>query len=78
MLRDLRGSPVRFAVVDEPFGALDAENRETLARSFAGMLGSVGLEQAFVVSHDAALLAAMPARILITRDGSASRVELQR
>lgn len=78
MLRELRGSPVSFAVVDEPFGPLDAENREALARSFAGMLGSVGLEQAFVVSHDAALLDAMPARIVVVREGNSSRLELER
>ena len=78
MLRELRGSRVAWALVDEPFGALDAENREQLARTFAGMLGSVGLEQAFVVSHDAALLDALPSKIQITRDGSKSRISLER
>lgn len=74
MLRDVRGSRVGWALVDEPFGALDVANRATLARTFASMLGSVGLEQAFVVSHDAALLDALPCRITITRDGSSSRI----
>ena len=77
MLRDLRGSPVRFALVDEPFGPLDAENREGLARSFAGMLGSVGLEQAFVVSHDAVLLDALPARIIVTRERGFSTLSME-
>ncbi len=77
MLRDLRGSPVRFALVDEPFGPLDAENREGLARSFAGMIGSVGLEQAFVVSHDAQLLDALPARIVVTRDRGFSTLTME-
>jgi rubrerythrin len=78
MLRELRGCRVAWTLVDEPFGALDAENREQLARTFAGMLGSVGLEQAFVVSHDAALLDALPCKIQITRDGSKSCISLER
>lgn len=72
MLRELKGSRVAWSIVDEPFGPLDAENREALARTFAGMLGSVGLEQAFVVSHDAALLEALPARIVVRRENDAS------
>lgn len=77
MLRERRGSPLEVAFVDEPFGELDLENRDALARTFAGLLSSVGLEQAFVVSHDAQLLAAMPARIVVTRDGSSSRMTLE-
>jgi DNA repair exonuclease SbcCD ATPase subunit len=77
MLRDVRSSTVAWAIVDEPFGPLDAENREALARTFAGMLSSVGLEQAFVVSHDAALLEALPARIVVHRDGNSSRATLE-
>lgn len=76
MLREKRGATLDVAFVDEPFGPLDAENREVLARTFASLLSSVGLEQAFVVSHDAALLDALPNRILITRDGNASRARL--
>lgn len=76
MLRDLRGSPCAWAQVDEPFGPLDTENRATLARTFAGMLSAVGLEQAFVVSHDAALLDALPHRIEVIRKGDRSVVGL--
>jgi DNA repair exonuclease SbcCD ATPase subunit len=76
MLRERRGSPLALAVVDEPFGPLDKRNRTTLARTFASMLGSVGLEQAFVVSHDEALLSALPSRIVIVRDGKRSRAEV--
>lgn len=77
MLRELRGSPVAWAMVDEPFGALDAENRDELAKVFTSMLGGVGLLQAFIVSHDTTLLEALPARILITREGSTSRLTLE-
>jgi DNA repair exonuclease SbcCD ATPase subunit len=77
MLRELRGSPVSWAVVDEPFGFLDATNREALARTFSAMLGAVGLDQAFVVSHDAALLDSLPSRLVIVRDGDASRLEIE-
>lgn len=77
MLRELKGSRVAWSIVDEPFGPLDAENRDGLARMFGGMLGSVGLEQAFVVSHDAALLETLPARIVVRRDGDASYASVE-
>lgn len=77
MLRELRETRAAWATIDEPFGPLDAENRNALAASFAGMLGSVGLEQAFVVSHDAALLDALPGRIEIMRDGSRSTLTVR-
>lgn len=78
MLRDRRGARCAWATVDEPFGALDEENRENLARTFAGLLGAVGLEQAFVVSHDAALLDALPSTIEIVRSGDKSVARLVR
>lgn len=77
MLRDIRDTRAAWATIDEPFGPLDAENRQALASSFAGLLGSVGLEQAFVVSHDAALLDALPGRIEITREGSSSSIAIR-
>jgi DNA repair exonuclease SbcCD ATPase subunit len=77
MLRERRGSPLEVAFIDEPFGELDLENRDALARMFAGLLGSVGLEQAFVVSHDAQLLAGLPARVVVTREGNTSRLDLE-
>lgn len=73
MLRDRRSSTFAVAQVDEPFGPLDAENRASLAQTFAGMLGTVGLEQAFVVSHDTALLDALPSRIEIVKTGNVSK-----
>lgn len=77
MLRELRGSPAAWAVVDEPFGFLDATNREALARTFTSMLGSFGLEQAFIVSHDAALLDAIPTKLVIVRDGTKSEIVVE-
>jgi DNA repair exonuclease SbcCD ATPase subunit len=76
MLRELRGSSCAFAMVDEPFGALDAENRAALAGTFSSMLGAVGLEQAFVVSHDTALLDALASRVLISRHRDHSSIEV--
>jgi DNA repair exonuclease SbcCD ATPase subunit len=76
MLRELRGSACSFALVDEPFGSLDLRNRRILAQVFTGFLGSVGLEQAFVISHDAALLDSLPGRIEITRNGDASTIKV--
>jgi DNA repair exonuclease SbcCD ATPase subunit len=78
MLREVRGTPVGWATIDEPFGPLDTENREHLARVLGAMLGTVGLEQAFVVSHDVALLDALPHRILIERlDTGVSTVRME-
>lgn len=77
MLRRVRGARVAWATIDEPFGPLDAELREALARVFSGMLGSVGLEQAFVVSHDQALLDSLPHRLLIERADGVSTVHLE-
>lgn len=77
MLRELRGSTIAFALVDEPFGALDARNRNELAMTFAAMLGMVGLEQAFVVSHDVALLDALPSGIDVVRNGDVSKANLR-
>jgi DNA repair exonuclease SbcCD ATPase subunit len=77
MLTRLRSSRSAWAIVDEPFGSLDVENREQLARTFAGMLGSVGLEQALIVSHDPALLTALPNRIVVDKDGAASTARVE-
>lgn len=77
MLRRMRSSQAAWAIVDEPFGSLDTENREQLARTFAGMLGSVGLAQALVVSHDPLLLSALPHRIVINKDGVNSTLTLE-
>lgn len=74
MLRDFRGSPMAFALVDEPFGALDACNRKSLAVTFSAMLDAVGLQQTFVVSHDVALLDALPHGVEVVRDGARSGV----
>jgi len=77
LLRRLRGAPAAWAIVDEPFGPLDSENREQLARSFAGMLNSVGLEQALVVSHDMVLLSGLPSKLVINKTGSGSKIRLE-
>lgn len=77
MLRERRGSPFEVAFIDEPFGELDLENRDALARTFCGLLSTVGLEQAFVVSHDAQLLAGFPSKLVVTREGNTSRIELE-
>lgn len=77
LLRDARGSRISFALVDEPFGALDAANRDYLAAQFASMMGAVGLEQAFVVSHDAALLDALPHTLVVHRHETTSTLSME-
>jgi DNA repair exonuclease SbcCD ATPase subunit len=76
MLRDRRSSTWGVALVDEPFGFLDAENRDAMAQKFNGLLSSVGLVQAFVVSHDAELLESMASKIEIVRDREGSTIKL--
>lgn len=76
MLKELRSSRCAFAEIDEPFGALDAENRRGLTNVFSGMLNAVGLEQAFIVSHDTELLDSLPGRVLITRCDGFSKINL--
>ena len=77
MLRELRHSTANFALIDEPFGSLDPENRGLLAQTFASMLGAVGLEQAFVVSHDTRILDALPTRIEIVSHGERSTIHMK-
>lgn len=75
-LRDARGSELGVVCIDEPFGALDGTNRIALARHLQQMVGSK-FEQAFVVAHDAAIMEALPKRIVVevTDGGSVPRVE---
>jgi DNA repair exonuclease SbcCD ATPase subunit len=76
-LRDFRNSPWGVVFLDEPFGALDAHNRQAFAAHVATMLGSrYGVLQAFVVAHDAAIMDALPGRIEIAAGIDGSRFAL--
>lgn len=69
-LRASRGSTWATAMLDEPFGALDAAHRRGLSRHLATMLSrNYGIEQAFVVSHSPDTANALPGRIEIVSDG---------
>lgn len=69
-LRRERGALWNVAMLDEPFGALDAANRRAFAAHLTAMLrGAHGFEQAFVIAHHASVLDALPSRIEITSDG---------
>lgn len=77
LLRGLRGSPVAWASVDEALGPLDGPNRDRMVTALAWQLGSVGIEQALIVSHHPGVLDSLPSRIEIRRDeaGGTSRIE---
>jgi len=64
------------AMIDEPFGSLDASNRRAFANHLATMLPSYGFRQSFVVAHHGSIMDALPGRIEITRTpkGSFARV----
>jgi DNA repair exonuclease SbcCD ATPase subunit len=69
-LREERGTTWSTALLDEPFGALDAAHRKGFAAHLTSMLaGRYGFEQAFVVAHHASVLDALPGRIEIVSDG---------
>lgn len=69
-LREERGTTWSAALLDEPFGALDAAHRKGFAAHLTAMLsGRYGFEQAFVVAHHSSILDALPGRIEIVSDG---------
>ena len=74
-LRDRRGASLTFLVLDEPFGSLDAANKQSLARSFATMLGD-GFDQAFIIAHDQGILDSLPGKIQIMSKGGFSEVHV--
>jgi hypothetical protein len=77
LLRDVRGAAINWATIDEPFGPLDEENSELLARQLGTMISNVGLEQAFVVSHNAALIAMLPNKIVVERSDGVSTLRME-
>lgn len=69
-LRRDRLSEWEVALIDEPFGQLDAVHRRAFSIYLAAMLGSeFGFKQALVISHDSNVNATFPGRIEITHDG---------
>lgn len=76
-LRNERGTRWSMAMLDEPFGALDATHRRGLSRHLASMLGSSwGFTQAFICSHSNDVNNALPGRIEIVAgpNGSTPKV----
>lgn len=72
-LRHQRGSRWSSVFIDEPFGALDAHNRAAFSAHIVQMLKS-SFASGFVVAHERAVLAAMPARIDIVAGPTGSRI----
>lgn len=76
-IRARRQSAWSCTMIDEPFGALDEANREVFARVLPALLkGQYGFDQAFVVSHNEDVNAAMPARLKVVASRSGSRLEV--
>lgn len=73
-MRAARSSPWTVGYFDEPFGALDVAHSRRLARYIAA---DRTFAQVFVVAHDAALMTAMPGRILITGSATGSSVRVE-
>ncbi len=74
-IRGVRGSDWGTMLIDEPFGALDRNNRRSLTRALQSMMSSFGVEQSFIVSHSDDTRV-FPGTILIERDGKESTVQV--
>lgn len=68
-LRERHDGGISFAVLDEPFGALDVVHRRSLALVLPKVLAAAGLDQSFTIAHSPDVLEALPGRILIKGDG---------
>jgi hypothetical protein len=76
-LRKDRHSAWGTALIDEPFGALDAVNRKAFAGHLHTMLsGSYGFEQGMIVSHTPDTMYALPGRIEIFSDAGDSTIRV--
>lgn len=76
-LRRERGILWETALLDEPYGQLDAHNRKALGRHLAGLLaGRYGFTQAFVVAHSSDVLEALPGRIEVIGGPNGSKVRV--
>lgn len=72
-LRQRRGARWSVALIDEPFGALDAVHRRAFSAHLASMLkGRYGFDQSFVIAHHASVLDSLPGRIEVINDGTKS------
>lgn len=74
-LRAARGARWSVCCLDEPFGALDAANRQALGAHVASMLRRM-FDQAFVVAHQQDVIEQLPARLLVTAGHDGSRIEV--
>jgi hypothetical protein len=74
-LREERQSALSLAIMDEPFGSLDEQHRESLATHLATMLGrSYGVAQALITAHHGGIMDALPARIEVVAGPDGSKI----
>jgi DNA repair exonuclease SbcCD ATPase subunit len=73
-LRRERDSQWGTSLLDEPLAACDKRIRQQVGTQLREMLGFAGFRQAFVVSHDAQSVSALPGRILVTGTGEGENV----
>jgi DNA repair exonuclease SbcCD ATPase subunit len=71
-LRDDRGSRWGVALIDEPFGQMDAANRRAFAARLPTLLREAGFAQSLTIAHHPGVLDALPGRIEIVSDGRRS------
>jgi DNA repair exonuclease SbcCD ATPase subunit len=72
----MTGVPVRLIMLDEVFAHLDASNRQKLVALVVDKLSSVfGLEQQFVVSHQADIINTVDAMVIVGQRGGSAVAE---
>lgn len=64
-LRKDRDAAWAVAILDEPFGSLDAQHASDLATHLPALLKHFGFVQAFIVAHSAGIMAGMPSVVEI-------------
>ena len=76
-LRAQRNAGWSSALIDEPFASLDKANSRAMAQHLHALVrGDYAFQQGFLVAHDSEVMAALPARVLITADATGSRVRV--
>ena len=71
-----RGSAFESVFADEVTAHLDRAHRAAFARKLPAILGGMGARQGFVISHDSATIASLPAKLLVESDGRRSTVRV--
>lgn len=74
LLANRSGSPIRFLVIDEGWGALDEEGTEALTEAFMRLTSIFDL--VMTITHTPSVARAFPARLEISKDEHGSKAQM--